>query len=120
MLYRVDQLHEAAAKLGQTMLSNLYLLPHLLGFDQDVIDMWHPSNLHHKSYVACIPESIFHLWEPPAIQWATTVYHSESIRRVRERYIEIYTQLKVEPRGPRRSELIEEAYQLPHDMADSL
>ena len=119
VLYRVDQLHAAGAKLRQTMLSNLYLLPHLLGINQDVIEMWHPSNLAHKSYVACIPESIFDLWEPPAVHWAETVYHSEPMRRVRERYIEIYIQLKEEPRGPRRSKLIEEAYQLPHGMADA-
>ena len=119
MLYRTEHLHEAAAKLGQTMLSNLYLLPHLLGLDQDVIDMLHPSNLAHKSYVGCIPESIFNLWEPPAIQWADSVYHSESVGRVRERYIEIYTQLKGEPRGPRRSELIEEAHQLRDGIAGS-
>ena len=92
---------------------------HLLGMEQDVIEMWHPSHLPHKSYVACIPKSIFNLWEPPAIQWANTVYHSEPTRRVRERYIEIYTQLQEEPRGPRRSELIEEACQLPHRLVDS-
>jgi len=100
-------------------LSNLYVLPHLLGLDQDVINMWHPSYLAHKSYVGCIPESIFHLWEPPAIQWADTVYHSEPIRRVRDRYIAIYTQLKAEPRGSRRSELIQEAHQLAHAIAGS-
>jgi hypothetical protein len=73
------------------MLSNLYVLLHLLGLDQDVIDMWHPSNLARPSYVGYIPESIFNLWEPPAIQWADAVYPNAPMRRVRERYIEIYT-----------------------------
>jgi hypothetical protein len=119
VLYRVGKLNQAEAKLRQTMLSNVYLVPHLLGMEQEVIEMWHPSNLAYKSYVACIPESTFHLWEPPAIQWANTVYHNESTRRVRERYIELYTQLKKEPRGPRRSELLEEACQLPYGIVDS-
>lgn len=108
------------AKLRHTMLSNLYLVPHLLGIQQDVIEMWHPSSLMVKSYVVCIPESIFELWEASAIQWADRVYHSEPMRRVRERSIEIYTQLKEEPRGPRRSQLVEEAYQLPHGLPDAL
>lgn len=43
-LYRDGDMRRAAAKLRQTMLSNLYLLPRLLGREQDVIDMWHPSN----------------------------------------------------------------------------
>lgn len=76
-------------------------------------------NLTVKSYVACMPASIFALWEPSALQWADTVYHSEPMRRVRERYIEIYTHLKEEPRGPRRSHLVEEASQLPHGLSDS-
>jgi hypothetical protein len=91
VLYRVDQLPAAVAKLRQTMLSNLYVLLHLLGLDQDVIDMWHPSNLAHPIYVGCIPESIFNPWEPPAIQWADAVYPNAPMRRVRERYIKIYT-----------------------------
>ncbi len=101
------------------MLSNLYLVPHVLGIEQDVIEMWHPCNLAVKSYLACIPESIIELWEPPAIQWADNVYHGEPMCRVRERYIEIYTQLKDESRGPRRSQLVEEAYRLPHGLPDS-
>jgi hypothetical protein len=120
VLYRVGELNQAAVKLRQTMLSNLYLVPHVLGIEQDVIEMWHPSNLAVKSYLACIPEPIIALWEPPALQWAEHVYHSEPMRRVREHSIEIYTQLKDEPRGPRRSQLIEEAYQLPHSLPESV
>lgn len=101
------------------MLSIVYLVPHLLGIEQDVIEMWYPSSLTVKSYRVCIPESIFEFWEPLAIQWADRVYHSEPMRRVRERYIEIYIQLKDEPRGPRRSQLVEEAHQLPHSVSDS-
>lgn len=81
--------------------------------------MWHPSNLAYPSYVGCILESVFNLWEPPAIHWADAVYHHEPMRRVRERYIEIYSQLQDEPRGPRRSQLIEEAYELARGTVDS-
>ena len=108
--------NQAEAKLRQTMLSNLYLVPHVLGIEQDVLEMWHPSSLTVKRYLACIPESIFALWEPPARQWADRVYHSEPMRRVRERYIEIYTQLQEAPRGPRPS--LMKASQLPYGISD--
>jgi len=111
-LYRAGQMEQAAAKLRQTMLSNLYLMPRVLGLDQDVIDMWHPSNLSEKSYVDSLPGELFAVWEPSARQWVHSLYHREPMRRVRDRYIMIYTQLKEEPPGPKRSRLVEEADQL--------
>jgi hypothetical protein len=51
-----------AKKLRQTMLSNLYLLPHLLGSPIDELDMWHGSSDAEPSYVECIPEEYFLLW----------------------------------------------------------
>jgi hypothetical protein len=112
VLYRAGQMEQAAAKLCQTMLSNLYLIPRLLGLDQDVIEMWHPSNLSEKSYVDSLPGELFAVWEPPALQWVYSLYHSKPMWRVRERYIAIYTQLQEEPPGPARSRLVEEAFQL--------
>jgi hypothetical protein len=105
-------MEQAAAKLCQTMLSNLYLIPRLLGRDQEVIDMWHPTNLSEKSYVDSLPGELFAVWEPSALQWVHSLYHREPMRRVQDRYIVIYTQLKEEPPGPTRSRPVEEAYQL--------
>ena len=59
VLYRMGAWNQAEAKLRQTMLSNLYLVPHVLGIEQGFPVMWHPSSLTVKSYLACIPESIF-------------------------------------------------------------
>jgi hypothetical protein len=111
-LYRAGQMEQAAAKLCQTMLSNLYLIPRLLGRDHEVIDMWHPSNVSERHYVDSLPNELFAVWKPLAREWVRTVYDSESMRQVRDRYIAIYTQLKAEPPGPKRSRLVEEAFQL--------
>lgn len=111
-LYRVGQTEQATATLRQTMLSNLYLIPRVLGRDQDVIDMWHPSNRSEKSYAESLPDEFFTVWEPSALDWVRAVYESEPMRRVRDRYIAIYTQLKEEPPGPTRSRLAEEAFRL--------
>ena len=57
-------MEHAAAKLRQTMLSNLYLLPRILGLEQDHIDMGYSSNLADKCYRDEVPEEVFVLWEP--------------------------------------------------------
>lgn len=111
-LYRSGDLAAASQKLRQTMLSNLYLIPHLLGLKQEVLDIWHGSNLDEKSYLQYIPPEIFKLWDEAALQWARETYHSPKLRQVRERYIEIYRQLKTEPRGPKRTQLVQEASRL--------
>jgi tetratricopeptide (TPR) repeat protein len=111
-LYRAGDLEHAAAKLRQTMLSNLYLLPRLLGLPQDHIDMWYPSNLTEKAYSDGVPGEAFALWEPAALHWAHTVYVSAPMQRVQRRYIAIYHRLKTEPPGPKRSRLVNEAFRL--------
>jgi hypothetical protein len=111
-LYRVGDLKQATAKLRQTMLANLYLLPRLLGLAQDPLDMWHPSNLTDKAYSDSVPDALLRLWDPVALHWAHTVYRSAPMQRVRRRYIAIYHQLQTEPVGPTRSRLVDEAFRL--------
>lgn len=112
VLYRSGDQEKATMKLRQTMLSNLYLLPRLLGDEQDEIDMWHGSNLAEKSYIDEFPDELFALWEPAAFQWADQAYWSDPMRRIRQRYIAIFHQLQSEPVGPRRSQLVQEAFRL--------
>jgi tetratricopeptide (TPR) repeat protein len=111
-LYRAGDLEQAAAKLRQTMLSNLYLLPRLLGLPQAHIDMWYPSNLTEKAYSDGVPHEVLALWEPAALHWAHAVYTSAPMQRVQCRYIAIYHQLQTEPPGPKRSRLVNEAFRL--------
>jgi len=111
-LYRAGDLEPATVKLRQTMLSNLYLLPRLLGMAQEHIDMWYPSNRTDKAYSESIPDAVLALWEPAVLHWAHTVYVSAPMQRVRRRYIAIYHQLKTEPVGPTRSRLVDEAFRL--------
>jgi hypothetical protein len=111
-LYRAGELEHATAALRQTMLSNLYLLPRLLGLAQDHIDMWYSSNLAAQYYSDDVPDEVFALWEPPALHWAHTVYQSAPLQRVRRRHIAIYHQLQTERPGSKRSRLVTEAYRL--------
>ena len=111
-LYRSGNIPQAMQKLRHTMLSNLYLIPHLLGEEQSELDIWHGSNVAMKDYLHYLPPEFEALWDPPALQWAKETYESAGFRRVRSRYIEIYRQLKQERPGPRRSQLVNEAFEL--------
>jgi hypothetical protein len=94
------------------MLLNLYLLPHLLGKRQKELDIWHSSNWCQKSYLREASPEFFDIWNPEELDWVRSEYDSTGLRSVRERYIEIYTQLKSVPVGPKRFKLVAEAGQL--------
>jgi hypothetical protein len=91
------------------MLLNLYLIPHLVGLEQEELDIWHGSNVAEKDYVQYAPPEIWGLWDDRGLQWAKETFQSPAFSQVRARYIEIYEQLRHEPPGPRRSRLVNEA-----------
>ena len=111
-LYRAGNEVGAAKKLRQTMLSNLYLVPHLVGSPIAKLDIWHGSSDADPSYVECISEAYLLLWTEADRKWASRLYHSPGFQSVRERYIEISRALDTTPPGPERSRLVEEMYEL--------
>lgn len=117
-LYRSGDREAATHKLRQTMLSNLYLIPHLLELEQADLDIWHGSNIAERLHLKCIPEEVFDLWDEEALEWLDDTYHSPPLTRIRERYIAIEHALKTEPRGPRRTRLVEEASSLRYGKLD--
>ncbi len=102
----------AAKKLRRTMLSNLYLIPRLLGQDIAPLDIWHPSSDAQSSYLSLLPSEYFTIWEVPERAWAERLYHGGGFTKVRERYIEIYRALRHVRPGPERNRLLDEAFAL--------
>ncbi|KAB2902182.1 MAG: hypothetical protein F9K27_17555 [Anaerolineae bacterium] len=112
VLYRAGDLEAALRKLRQAMLSNLYLIPHVLRIDQPELDISHLSNLETREYLGYIPDEIVRLWDGETLDWLRASYHQAEIQAVRERYIAIKRQLKHEPVGETRSRLVHEAFAL--------
>ena len=108
-LYRAGDKEAAEDKLIQTMLKNLYLIPHLLGIKQEILDIWHSSNWDEKRYAESAAPEIIELWTDEEKEWARKVYDSQAVEEIRSRYIEIQRQLKIEPVGAKRTELVMEA-----------
>ena len=111
-LYRSGNVSEATLKLRQAMVSNVYMIPHLLGIDQGDLDVWHGSNWEEKSYLQCAPDEIWSLWDEEALDWARKAYASEEFRRVRTKYIRLSEELKTKPTGPGRHRLVSELIRL--------
>lgn len=111
-LYRSGDKEAAAKKLKVTMLSNLYIIPRLLGLDIVECDIWHASNEDEPSYLDYIPDEFFLLWHDEEKDWASDMYAGKEFVSVFERYVEIYRLLKDTPAGEQRSRLVDEAFKL--------
>lgn len=113
-LYQANDRENAARKLHRAMLSNLYLLPCLLGIEQPVLELRHGSNWEEKEYVEEGPVELLQLWDEQALAWAKELYQSEGFQKVRERSIELQRRLSTEPVGPQRSKWVQEWFDLRH------
>lgn len=111
-LYQSNDTANAARKLRRAMLSNLYLLPYLLGIEQPSLELRHHSNWEEKEYVEQGPVELLRLWDEQALGWAKELYESEGFRKVRERSIELLQHLSTERVGSKRSELVQELFAL--------
>ena len=111
-LHRAGNELGAAKKLREAMLSNLYLVPHLLGAPIAELDIWHGSSDAEPSYVDHIPEPYLELWTDEEQEWASGLYESPGFRSARERYIEISKLLNSTRPGPERGRLVRELHDL--------
>jgi len=111
-LLRKDDINAASNKLIETMLKNLYLIPHVLGLNPERLDIWHGSNYEDIEYLSYLPPVAMKLCTEEELGWINRQYNSKKFTVIRERYINIHLQLKTEPRGPKRTELVEQAYRL--------
>jgi hypothetical protein len=108
-LYKSGDLRKASHKLRQVMLMNLYLLPKLLGIDESPGDIWHGASDASPEYLAYLPPVFFQVWDDGALAWAAEQYQRDEFVTIRTRYAAIQRQLKQEPVGPTRTQLVKEA-----------
>jgi hypothetical protein len=111
-LYRAGNEIGAAKKLRQTMFSNLYLVPRLLGSPIAELDIWHGSSDAEPSYVDHIHEPYLQIWTEEEKAWAQGLYEGPGFQSARERFIEIARALSTTRPGPERSRLVEEMEEL--------
>ena len=106
--------HEAAARkmLGEAMLSNLYLIPRVIGREVAEHDIWHSSSDHHISYVSYLPDEAIAAITETEMQWLSQEYDSPEFRQIRDRYLVIFRLLKDTRELDERARLLDESCSL--------
>ena len=99
-------------RLAETMLSNIYLIPHILGGKMAKADMWHSNSDADPEYLEWIPTEIIEAITAEDKSWIEGLYFSEKFQQILNRHIEINHLLQTTPIGERRSALVEEEFSL--------
>jgi len=108
-LQRMGRVIDAKRMLAELMLSNLYLIPQLLGESIEKYDIWHSSNYEHMDYYEHVPQELIARVTADDIAWINGLYDSFAFRRMRKKYIEIYNQLKYTKDLESRKALLKES-----------
>ena len=111
-LYRMKKEDAAKHMLADAMLSNLYLIPSIMGQEVKEYDIWYSSSDEDIDYVEYVPEEIRKNIKDSEIQWMDTLFNSFEFRRIRKRYIEIYHDLQHTKQIEERTKLLDESYSL--------
>ena len=74
--------------LARTMLSNIYLLPHLLG-EELIEEVPHSSNWEGADFLEYLPERVQEAISEDDLVWIREMYKSEKFQNVLYRHIEI-------------------------------
>ena len=88
-LFRAGKLATAKKKLVQTMLMNLYLVPHLLHLEIPELDVWHCQNVEYPEYVEYLPAELEGLWDEEALAWVKSVYKDPKVQEILQKFISI-------------------------------
>lgn len=111
-LHRMNKDKEAKYILGRLMLSNLYIIPRIIGTEVTEYDIWHSSNYQYIDYFGYIPEDVIKNIKQSEIRWMSKLYNSFEFRRIRKRYIDIYHELQGLSNIDNRRVLLNESYSL--------
>ena len=108
LLHRMGKEKAAENKLAMLMLSNLYLIPYVLGEENiEVEDMWHGSNFAEIDYIDYTPEEIYSAISFSELEWIEELYDSDEFVKMRNTHIGIHYELQHEKDTAKRKALID-------------
>ena len=119
ILHRLGDEQRAKYMLASLMLSNLYMIPHLLGEAPPEDTGWRSSNRAGRDYVGTIPAEILSAITDDDRAWLKRLHDSLEFRRYRKRHIEIYRELEHTKGVEKRSPLVRAAGALLDELKQS-
>jgi len=111
-LYRHGDIEEAEKKIINTILSNIFLVPFILGHKIPSLDSWEDRYYNELMEIDYFPNEILELTTSEEMEWIKALYNSTKITTIREKYIEIDDQLENLPRGEKRTKLCHELFKI--------
>lgn len=112
ILKRLGKDKEAKHKTVELMLSNLYLIPKLIGKKTSKHNMWHSSNCEEIEYLDYLPQQVIDSIRNDELMWLEDQFDSFEFKRIRKRYIEILSELQMTKDVESRTKLLDEAHSL--------
>ena len=116
MLYRAGEQYEARVRAADLMLSNLYMIPFVLGRDTRIHRIWYGSNLEERDFVSNTPAEILNSIGNEERDWLASVYDDPLFVQLRKKHIELMRKVKKLDVGKERTKLLGEARSLLKDM----
>jgi hypothetical protein len=111
-LHRHGDVEEAERKIINTMLSNIFFIPYLLGHAIPSLDSLEDRYYNELIEIESFPHEILNHITREETEWIKTLYNSLRITAIREKYIEIDNQLENLPRGKKRTKLCDELFKI--------
>jgi hypothetical protein len=111
-LLRLQKEEESIFRLAEAMLSNLYMIPHIIQEEIHLHDIWHSSNVEEFGYLNYIPKGIIENISQREMVWIKEQYNSLTFRRIKKRYIEIFHELQFLKEVKDRKKLLSESRSL--------
>ena len=112
ILFKTGKMKEAAHDAFRTFCANPYWIDHFFGWPLLPLDIWHSSNTTTIEYTQALAYSSLQADFGDFTEWLSDLMLTEDFIRPRNRYVEIYHQLKTETNKDIRRSLVEEAFQL--------
>ncbi len=111
-LFRHGNREEAEKKFINTMLSNIHLIPYILGHETPSLDSWEDRYFNELMEIENFPHEILECITSEEMEWVSTVYNSSKITSIRKAYTTIDDQLEHLPRGEKRAKLCNELFKI--------
>ena len=111
-LYRHGDFEEAEKKVINTMLSNIFLIPYILGHEIPSLDSWEDRYYNELMEIEYFPHDILDFITSEEMEWIKALHNSPKITTIRKKYIEIDDQLENLPRGEKRTKLCHELFKI--------
>ncbi len=108
--HETGAVEEARQRFHLAMLSNLYLIPYLIGEPIEEIDMWHSSNRDCAEYLYEVEEWFSDI-PAEVVPWLEAEYKLKGAAQLRWQYVKTYRALQSEKEIGKRSKLLQDWYE---------